>query len=428
MATLRFLLIDVFQDWWHTNRPVNHSMQKNITLTIESLAYLGAGVARHEGCVHFIPGTAPGEHVVAEVTRRHKKFNEARVVEILEPSPDRIPRCCFLASGEPLPGAVYDHLRYEAEVRAKAGQLAGFLNRRNRGAPEVAVEAVASPKELNYRNKATMHVGVEGAAHRLGYWSNDRTRVLEVVACPLTCHEINAALAEFRARPEFQQLRDNDTVAFRWTGHDGALCWVNDGPNVIGKPTARHLTEAGEMQVERNGFYQVNPGTAALLADRAAQWYEEGRAAAPRVLDVYCGAGVFAVACGLRGAENTRGVELDAGAVACARVNARRHGVQALFDSLDVEAQAVKLFASGSCAETTVIVDPPRRGLSPNVCKALAASAAPRILYISCDPATLGRDLQILNAAGYQTRRAAMFDMFPRTAHFESLAELEKKV
>jgi len=401
-------------------------MQKSIELVIESLAYLGAGVARHGGCVHFVPGTAPGERVVAEVARRHKNFNEARVVQILEPSPDRIPRCCVLPSGEPLPGAVYDHLRYDAEVRAKAGQLAGFLNRRGNGAPAVEVEAVASPKDLHYRNKAVLHAGVDGAARRLGYWNGDRTRVLDVVACPFACHEINAALAEFRARPESKQLSARDTVMLRWTEHDGALCWVNDGPNLVGNPVARHLTEAGGMMVERDGFYQVNPGVAALLTERVAQWFGEGRATAPRVLDLYCGAGGFAIACGLRGAEEVRGVELDAGAVACARVNTRRHGVRARFEALDVEAGAEALLGGGRCKGATVIVDPPRRGLSPGVCQALAASAAPRILYISCDPATLARDLQILNAAGYQTRRAAMFDMFPRTAHFESLVGLEK--
>ena len=397
-------------------------MSNTVQLTIESLAYLGAGVARHEGCVHFVPGTAPGERVVAEVTRCHKKFNEARVVEILEPSPDRIALCCVLPSGEALPGAVYDHLRYDAEVRAKASQLSGFLNRRNSNEPVVEVEAVASPRELHYRNKTTLHA----SKGLLGYWNNDRSRVLDVVACPLACHEINDALAEFRARPEFQQLRENDTVAFRWTEHDGALCWVGNGPNVIGNPATRQLVEAGEMKVERDGFYQVNPGVAALLAERVAQWFGEGRAFAPRVLDLYCGVGGFAIACALRGAGDVRGVEVDVGAVACARANARQHNARARFETMDIEAHAEKLFANGVCAKTTVIVDPPRRGLSPNVCKALAASKAPKIIYVSCDPATLGRDLQILKTAGYQTRRAAMFDMFPRTAHFESAVELVK--
>jgi 23S rRNA (uracil1939-C5)-methyltransferase len=403
-------------------------MSNPIEFTVESLAYRGAGVARHNGCVHFVPGTAPGERVVAEVTRCHKNFNEARVLEILEPSPDRIPRCCVLPSGDPLPGAVYDHLRYDAEVRAKTRQLADALTWRGPSAPrDFEIASISSPLDSHYRNKTTLHAGVDNNTRCLGYWTEDRTRVIDLVACPLSRHEINAALAAFRLRPEFQQLRRNDVVNLRWTARDGALCWVNNGPNIIGDPVKRHLAEADGTQVERDGFYQVNPEVAALLAHRVAQWFDEGRTTAPRVLDLYCGVGVFATACGLRGAEDVRGVEVSAGAVACARANARRQNVKARFEAQDIEARAEILLAAGCCAKTTVIVDPPRRGLAPAVCHALAASGAPRVIYISCDPATLGRDMKILKAAGYEPRRAAMFDMFPRTAHFESAVEVEKQ-
>jgi len=91
---------------------------------------------------------------------------------------------------------------------------------------------------------------------------------------------------------------------------------------------------------------------------------------------------------------------------------------------VDIESRPQVILNRGHCAKTTVIVDPPRRGLAPNVCNALAASGAPRVIYVSCDPATLCRDLKIFKTAGYVVRRAAMFDMFPRTAHFESAVEL----
>ncbi|MCL1888442.1 MAG: methyltransferase domain-containing protein, partial [Kiritimatiellaeota bacterium] len=351
--------------------------------------------------------------------RCHKNYREARVLDILEASPDRVPRCCVLASGEPLPGAVYDHLRYGAEVRAKAGQLAEVLNRlRVADPPRVEVEAVASPLELHYRNKSVLHAGPDGARRRLGYWTGDHSRVVDVEACPLSRGEMNAALAGFRAGPAMKSLGRADKVTLRWTAHDGAMCWVNAA-------TGR-LTEDGDMAVERDGFWQVNPEVSALLATRVADWHEAGRARAPRVLDLYCGAGLFAVACAKRGAGSVRGVEVSAGAVACARENAARHNVPARFDTADVEQCAAKFLDNGRAAETTVIVDPPRRGLAPRVCGALAASGAPRVIYVSCDPATLGRDLALLLNAGYRVRHAAMFDMFPRTAHFESVVCLEK--
>ncbi len=412
-------------------------MSEQVELTIERLAYRGAGVARREGLVYFVPGVIPGERVVAEVTQCHTNYVEARAVEWRETSPDRIERCCLLASGEELPGAVYDHMRYGAEVRAKAEQLSEVFNRRQEdGAPRVEVEAVASPRELHYRNKAVLHVqAAPDGTRRLGYWTEDRSRVVDVAACPLSREEMNVALAEFRAGPHLAALRERDVVTLRWTAHDGALCWVNEGRNMsvckdggdvanVRAAGIRHLTEAGEMKVMREGFYQVNPEVSQLLVGRVADWFERYRDGAARVFDLFCGVGVFGIACGMRGAEMVQGMEVSTEAVACARENALHHNVRGRFASADIERSAMNLIGNGKAEGMTVIVDPPRRGLAPQICQALNTSGAPHIIYVSCDPATLGRDLPHLLRSGYRIRHAAMFDMFPRTMHFESAVDL----
>lgn len=411
-------------------------MSEALELHIERLAYRGAGVARRDGFVYFVPGTLPGETVVAEITVRHKNYAEARLLDIRSPSPDRIDPCCLLASGETMPGAVYDHMRYPAEVAAKQAQLAEVLNRKPFDGEPVDVAATASPRDLNYRNKTVLHAHYDepGAGVKLGYWREDRKHLADVTACPLSRCEINEALGIFRNRSAFQKLRGQDTVTLRWTEQDGVLCWINEGRRMTrtrngetaGDPGAATVVEAGEWLVPRNGFFQVNPEVSQLLVDQVAQWFVQGRDAAPRVFDCYCGVGVFGIACGRHGAEFVQGVETSGDAITCARENAVRHGVRARFASADLERTAKELVGNGHGRGMTLIVDPPRRGLAPQVAEALATSEAPRIIYISCDPATLKRDLARLCGAGYRIRSAAMFDMFPRTMHFESAVLLEK--
>jgi len=392
---------------------------------IESLAYGGDGVARIDGCVLFVPETAVGDQVRVRITQRKKRFARGVVETILTPSPDRETPCCRIA-GVRVPGCVYDHLSYAAEVRAKHDQLRGFFRALPTLDPCLA-PFVAAPEPLHYRTKLTVHV----AQGRMGYYLEQSHTVLDVMACPLASPSINAALQTFRASQSLARFEQADIV-FRATPHTGTIWWSTTGELSPNCPEVLlESSPAGLMRVTPKGFYQVNPAVAAQLVETVAQRFFE-QAGPQDIVDLYCGVGVFGLTCLQRGGRTLQGVESGFDAVRCARENAAALGLVATFHAcaLDADARPGVTLAQ-LCrvpAETTVIVDPPRSGMARPIAFSLAHSGVARIFYVSCDPATLQRDVQILQAEGnYRVTFIRGFDMFPRTAHFETLVELVRQ-
>ncbi len=402
-----------------------------LTCTVSSLAYGGDGIGRVEGLVLFIPETAPGDTALVRVVQVKKTFARATVASVLAPSPERDAPCCRVPDPRShalcrVPGCVYDHLSYPAEVRAKTEQLNGFLKRLNPQAPFAALPSVAAPAALHYRNKAVLHAVRDVCGARLGYRQEPSHHVLDIEACPLACDAINTALCAFRRSPEFRTLPPEADVTFRYTPHDGAMWWVNHKtPTSEGPDLLTELSPVGPLKVPRDGFYQVNPAVGDRLVRTAAAWFAEDPRY-PEILDLYCGVGVFGFACLAQGGTRLAGVESGRQAVAAARLNAATLGVHASFFCQALGLAPLSLSSlAGDIRRTTVLVDPPREGLAAEMALALAQSGIPRLLYVSCDPATLTRDLAVLMAGnGYRLVRAQLFDMFPRTAHFETLVEL----
>ena len=423
-------------------------------LTIDSVAYRGPGVARHEGMVVFVAGVAPGERVRVRIVKLRRNYAEAQLLAVQESSPDRIPPCCRLPNGARVPGCVYDHLAYPAEVALKQRQAEEFLRRLPGGDALAFAPPFPSPLDRHYRNKIVLHSQrtPRDKLPRLGYFGDDNRTVIDIPACPLARAEINTALADFRRSGDFRRLRDAEAVTFRWTPADGVVWWRGENPQ------HSHLTEAapfGAVRVPADGFYQVNPEVAAELVRQVAMWFQEeepemaetggansaspvssvpGRARGARhsssdrdLLDLYCGVGVFAIACAKAGARRVEGIESGRAAIAAATENARAHDVQAAFHCRTMLAAAQDGFGGFVMTRATMLVDPPRQGLEPEVARALAQARPPRLCYVSCDPATLARDLKILLPAGYAPRHTRVFDMFPRTAHFETAVWLVRR-
>ena len=400
---------------------------------VESLAYGGDGVARADGMVVFIPGTLPEETVTARVILKKKNYARAELLDVIESSPRRIKPCCRVADPEDgalcrVPGCVYDHLDYAAEVEAKQLQLEGFL-RRMPGIEDAGIlQPLPSPLPLHYRNKIVLHTKRAVRGMRLGYMLEQSHRLMEIPACPLACEAINTALAELLASDATHTLREGANITFRHTPQDGALCWADSG-RPLPPPHAALLTEntpAGALRVPCDGFFQVNPQVGDELTRTVAAWFAEGPPA-PEVLDLFCGIGVLGFACMAAGGASLTGVESGRAAVAAARLNAGSLGAPATFICGEIGRDSDSWTARIKNPDTaTAIVDPPREGLPPSVATVLAASGIRRIFYVSCDPATLARDLHILLRGPYRIRRVKMFDMFPRTAHFETLVEMQQ--
>jgi tRNA/tmRNA/rRNA uracil-C5-methylase (TrmA/RlmC/RlmD family) len=412
---------------------MNDTSVRIFDIDIADMAYGGRGVGRHDGKVCFLPGVLPGERVRAALVRERKDFLEAAPLAILTASPARVTPACPLACGlfqaanfRPdelyCPGCAYQHAAYEAELAIKQQQLQGFLNR-GCDTEDLVVEApVAAPAPLGYRNKMALHARRSGTETQLGYFAPDNTTIIDVPACPLVAPALNEVLADQRAKPGFlHSLRDGMTVTFRHTVRDGAVWWR-------GRASERDTwlvedTPLGPLSVPRNSFFQVNPAVAGRLVNAVTERLAASRPAA--VVDLYCGIGLFAIAAARAGVPAVTGVDSDEGAIEAARYNARRNGAPHIAWAAATARNA--LAGMGTAApDTTVILDPPRSGADRAMLQTIVRHSPDRILYVSCAADTMSRDVAGLTEAGYRVLRSQLFDMFPRTPHFESLTELTR--
>ena len=396
-----------------------------VTLKIEKNVYGGDGLGRMgSGRVAFVPGAFAGETVRAEILAEKKNYVTTRLVEVETPSPDRVNDV-----GPTVPGMVYAPVSYAGELRLKQDQLENFLWK---VAPTVLpLEVIPSPQPLNYRNKVVYHTEKRQGKWLLGYRAEPEHRVVDVTEDPLACPAINAALPGIRssvfslltqgARAVRQSAKEADNVTIRWTPLDGVKWWLGDPPRDL---ELREQADGRRFRVSADGFWQVNTAIGDKLVKAVRAAYEEAADRAPHILDLYCGVGVFGLCCmAPHPAHRLIGIESGRSAVAAAKRNAEAMGVKASFFCERVGGSLNRIKVG---PQQMVIVDPPRGGLEPNVAPWLANRPAPRIVYVSCDPATLTRDLDALMKS-YRLSYVKLFDMFPRTARFETMVVLDRK-
>lgn len=398
-----------------------------VTLKIEKNVYGGDGLGRMgSGRVAFVPGAFAGETVRAEILAEKKNYVTTRLVEVETPSPDRVKDV-----GPTVPGMVYAPVTYAGELRLKQDQLENFLWK---VAPTVLpLEVIPSPQPLNYRNKVVYHTEKRQGKWLFGYRAEPEHRVVDVTEDPLACSAINAALPGIRssvfslltqgARAVRQSAKAADNVTIRWTPLDGVKWWLGDPPRDL---ELREQADGRRFRVSADGFWQVNTAIGDRLVKAVRAAYEEAADRAPHILDLYCGVGVFGLCCAAPNSAQGRliGIESGRSAVAAAKRNAEAMGVKASFFCERVGGSLSRIKVS---PQHTVIVDPPRGGLEPNVAPWLANRPAPRIIYVSCDPATLVRDLAAL-VKRYEIKYVKLLDMFPRTARFETMVVLDRRL
>ena len=319
---------------------------------------------------------------------------------------------------------------YEGELKAKESQLKEFFERARIDVPEFV--SAKGGSEFNYRNKVVYHFAKYGNVWRIGYRTEPSHEIVDVADDPLARPEINAKLGEIRravttllTTGPIQVRKDTErkgSVTVRWTKKSGVKWWIGDASKDL---VLKETTCGLDFEVPADGFYQVNTDVGEELAKAVAAEYQKGAAEAPEVLDLYCGVGVLGLCCK---PPRLTGIESGRQAIEFAKRNAAaQKAVDARFFSEQVGRNIGRIKIG---PKTTVIVDPPRGGLEPNVPKWLAASNAPRILYVSCDPATLMRDLRVISRSydvSYDVESVRWFNMFPRTARFETLVSLRRR-
>lgn len=396
--------------------PYPFAYHQEIELRIDALSNLGVGIGRLGGWVVFVPFCLPGELVKARVFRNDKNCSNADLIEVLEPSPERgEPKCPLFGT---CGGCQYQHLSYEAQLAWKTRQV-GELLLHMAGITFPVEPCIPSPKIWNYRSKITPHFDHprQGEIGPIGFLPNGRrSGIIDVPQCPIAMEEINAVLPREREsfRQRGKQFKKGATLLLRAT--EGR---VETNPNAV---VTEHV---GDLSFDflAGEFFQNNPFILPAFTGHAAA---EAKAGGARFLvDAYCGSGLFALTLA-RHFEQVAGVEVSEAATDWARRNAESNGIgNARF--LAASAEAIFADIDFPAAETAVLIDPPRKGCSPEFLEQLIAYAPSRVVYVSCDPATQVRDLAILQAGGFKLEKVQPFDLFPHTRHLECVMTLTLK-
>lgn len=391
------------------------------TVYIAKNVYGGDGLGRlGDGRVVFVPGAFAGESVKAEIVEEKRHFVRARLVEVVEPSPDRV------EPGPVVPGMVYSALSYDGECRAKESQLREFLDRARIPVGGFAADpGMSASPALNYRSKVVYHFARQNGDWVIGYRREPAHDIVDVSNDPLARPEINAALGEIRRGvltllTQGPEAVRRDTarkakITVRWSGRSGVKWWIGDAPDGV---VVKETTCGKVFEVPADGFYQVNPVVGERLVKAVVDEYAR---CGGDMVDLYCGVGVFGLCCR---PPRLVGVESGRQAVDFARRNAESQGFASAKFFAEQVGRSLRRIKVGP--GTAVVVDPPRGGMEPNVPAWLADCGAARIFYVSCDPATMTRDLKTI-CRGYDVESVRWFNMFPRTARFETLACLRRK-
>lgn len=428
-------------------------MQPQI-VTIEKLVQGGYGLARQDGRTIFVRGALPGETVEIVGGKTYKQFQEATVSKVVQPSPERVTPPCSVYGR--CGGCQLQHVRYEAQVGLKREMLIETLARVGKIDVPAVPAVVPSPQAYGSRSVVRFAVLRQGEGLALGFHQEGSAKLVPVVECPVLpdgLRKVVAELAERLAKPakppcriESVELRASTTfsevlVVFQTDARakrqaeslfaithalPGLVgCIVLGSPEVRGSRWAQGQDWLAErlddmvIRISDRSFLQSNWAVTRMLSQTVTEW--AAPVAGMRVLELYAGIGTLGLPLAKRGALVTL-VEGNAVALADARRAANgNHIGRCRFRPIQAEAFLAE--AQGGEYDL-VLADPPRTGLSREALDGLVSLAAPRVLYVSCDPATLARDLSRLCAGGYRVARLQAFDMFPQTAHLEALVEL----
>ena len=393
-----------------------YQWHEEIELDIVSLSNLGAGIAKPDNWVVFVPFCLPGEKVKARVWRNEDNCSHADLIEILEPSPDRIePKCHHFAR---CGGCQYQHLPYEKQLEWKQRQVAELLDHMV-GIKANVEPTFPSPVEWNYRSKITPHFAKprNDRPLHIGFLEHQRRNLLvDVSNCPIAMDEINAELPQIRKEvvQNAATYKKGATLLLRATGGKIETNHRNPISEKVGDLTFNFL--AGD-------FFQNNPF---ILPDFTGYAAEEAAGLNQKyLLDAYCGSGLFALSLSPR-FEKVIGIEVSETSADWARRNALTNGIE---NAEFIAASAEHLFADITfpAEQTSVLIDPPRKGCSEDFLNQLFAFGPSKVVYVSCNPATQMRDLKSFLEQGYEIEKIQPFDLFPQTRHLECVISLSKK-
>ncbi len=367
-----------------------------ISLTIIDTAFGGEGVGRHGELVVFVPFVITDEIVEVEITELKKNFARARLLRILTSSPERVePQCRYFGT---CGGCQYQHLAYAGQLRVKQKQIADLFERIGKISRTVVAPVIPCPSPYGYRNRIMIRSQWNGPAKKLeiGFIRTDNKFVEDIDECKIAEPALNRQITEVRAHPP----------------HKGGI-----------KVVLRVQPE--NWEVPKDSFFQNNFFLLPQLVETVRKFLQAGEAR--HLIDLYCGVGFFSIeTAGV--VKSFVGVEYDQLAIAAARRNATtRNIVNGDFLAAKVEEVLPGLLQKFSAEPTSVILDPPRKGCQPEMLELLRRARPAQVIYVSCHPATMARDLNILCADDvFKLSQVQPLDMFPQTQHVECVADLRR--
>ncbi|WP_366922807.1 23S rRNA (uracil(1939)-C(5))-methyltransferase RlmD [Metallumcola ferriviriculae] len=420
---------------------------QTVQLNIEDLTSEGNGVGRYHGLAVFVGDALPGEEVIAQITEVKKKYSRAKLLEVLTASEQRIaPRCNHF---EYCGGCTLQHFQYPQQLAWKQSVVENALSRIGKIETEV-LPVLGMQQPWQYRNKVQFQVGLVDGNKRLGLYAPGSHQLVPVETCHLLPEEFSGLVKNFnllldKGIPMKQvwlrkSFANGEIMAVVFTNgepfteaeallkhHDPlvTVAVINDSNakmSVVGKPRLKEQIGKYDFVLSPRAFFQVNTVQAEVLYETARNW--ANLTGQETLWDLYCGTGTV----GIFMSEKCRrlvGIELNKAAVQDAKLNARLNGVKnASFRHGKAEERLKDLWQADDA--NVVILDPPRQGCDQRLLHQLLELGPEKIIYISCNPATLARDLKTLSDA-YQIKKVQPVDMFPQTGHVECVVLIEKK-
>ncbi|NLM45231.1 MAG: 23S rRNA (uracil(1939)-C(5))-methyltransferase RlmD [Firmicutes bacterium] len=442
-----------------------------IKLQIEDLNHEGEGVGRYKGFTVFAPGAAPGDEIIARVISVQKNYARALLQDIVIPSPFRVTPSCphYTECG----GCQLQHISYPEQLRLKQKMVQDAVTR-IAGLDVPALPIIGADNPWQYRNKAQLPVGWEGGKVITGFYARRTHRIVNLQSCRIQHPANDLAAATVRRiiqelnipiynesrhtglirhilartsfttgeillvlitnghtfpwRREFVKLARNNLpnlagIVQNINTRRGNVILGTEEKTLWGKPFIIERIGSLSFRVSSRSFFQVNPGQTEKLYAKAKEY--AALTGKETVFDLYCGTGTISLFLADRAAKVV-GVEITAAAVEDARANAALNAItNAEFHAGPAEKIVPALFRQGYHADV-VVVDPPRKGCDQTLLQTITAMQPARLVYISCNPATLARDLAFLYANGFQPREIQPVDMFPHTYHVECVTLMSK--
>lgn len=363
-------------------------------VTIEDLAFGGDGVARVDDLVVFVPFTIPGEVVEIEILKVKKQYARARLLEVKEAAPERVePECRYFTD---CGGCQYQHISYPGQLELKRKQISDIFQRLGGFESAPIAPLVPCPQPFGYRNRIMVRSqrNYDNGQMKIGFLASESKFVVDLESCAIAEPEVNAQLAELRKNPPPK----------------GGL-----------KNVLRRMPD--NWVVGRDSFFQNNFFLLPELVESVRSCLKS--AGARHLIDAYCGVGFFSIECADL-VESFIGVELDGRAITAARQNMSARGItNGEYAKGHTEDYLPGLLMRHPGEQTALIMDPPRTGCPPQAMERVRKARPQQVIYISCHPATLARDLKILCADGvYELASVVPHDMFPQTQHVECVADL----